>query len=281
MLGDLLKVDYEVLLGESGEEGLELARRHQPDVVLLDVVMPGLDGHEVLRRLRQDERTSSMCVVFITGEDAPEAEGRGLSEGASDYVTKPLHPTVVQARVALHMQVVRQRRMLESLANIDGLTELPNRRQFDAVFAAEWSRAKRTGQPLCVAWLDVDFFKRYNDSYGHAKGDQALQAVARTLRKRVQRPADLVARYGGEEFVVIMPDTPIEGATELAERLRIGVEGLSIPHKRSSAAVCLTVSIGVACTIADVSPNAEALLQRADERLYRAKKAGRNRVMAT
>ncbi len=281
MLGDLLSGEYAVLHANNGEEGLDLAQEHLPDVILLDVVMPDLDGYEVLKRLKEDARTSSICVVFITGLDAPEAEERGLVEGASDYVTKPFHPTVVKARVALHMQVVRQRRMLETLANIDGLTELPNRRQFDAVFAAEWARATRTGQPLSVALLDVDFFKRYNDSYGHAMGDHALQLVARTLRKRVQRPADLAARYGGEEFIVVMPDTPIEGAMELAEKLRIGVEGLGVPHKRSSAAICLTVTIGVACTAADPVLAPEALLQKADERLYRAKKAGRNRVVGT
>ena len=164
MLGDLLSGEYTVLLANNGEDGLDLAREHLPDVILLDVVMPDLDGYEVLKKLKEDERTSSICVVFITGLDAPEAEERGLVEGASDYVTKPFHPTVVKARVALHMQVVRQRRMLETLANIDGLTELPNRRQFDSVFAAEWARATRTAQPLSVALLDVDFFKRYNDS---------------------------------------------------------------------------------------------------------------------
>jgi diguanylate cyclase (GGDEF)-like protein len=281
MLGDLLSGEYTVLLANNGEDGLDLAREHLPDVILLDVVMPDLDGYEVLKKLKEDERTSSICVVFITGLDAPEAEERGLVEGASDYVTKPFHPTVVKARVALHMQVVRQRRMLETLANIDGLTELPNRRQFDSVFAAEWARATRTAQPLSVALLDVDFFKRYNDSYGHAMGDHALQLVARTLRKRVQRPADLAARYGGEEFIVVMPDTPLEGALELAERLRIGIEGLGVPHKRSSAAICLTVTIGVACTASDPVLAPEALLQKADERLYRAKKAGRNRVVGT
>ena len=281
MLGDLLQADYAVLLAKNGEEGVDLAQAHRPDVILLDVMMPGVDGHEVLRRLKEDERTSSLCVVFITGQDSPEEEERGLVEGASDYVTKPLHPMVVKARVALHMQVVRQRRMLETLANIDGLTELPNRRQFDAVFAAEWARSTRTGRPLSVAIIDVDFFKRYNDHYGHAMGDHALQLVARSLRKRIQRPADLVARYGGEEFVVIMPDTPPDGALELAERLRLGIEGLGIPHKRSSAAICITVSIGIASTLTEVTPTAEALLERADGRLYRAKKAGRNRVMAT
>jgi diguanylate cyclase (GGDEF)-like protein len=132
-----------------------------------------------------------------------------------------------------------------------------------------------------VAILDVDFFKRYNDHYGHAMGDQALQRVARNLRKRIHRPADLVARYGGEEFVVIMPDTPTQGALDVAEKLRIGVEGLGIPHKRSSAAICMTVSIGVASRISDASATPEALMQRADERLYRAKKAGRNRIVST
>ncbi|MEO8362686.1 MAG: PleD family two-component system response regulator [Vicinamibacteria bacterium] len=279
MLGDLLQSEYSVFLGKNGEECVALAQETIPDVILLDVVMPDLDGYEVLRRLKEDPRTSSICVVFITGLDSPEAEERGLIAGASDYVTKPFHPTVVKARVALHMQVVRQRRMLETLANIDGLTELPNRRQFDGALSAEWARTRRTGQPFSVALLDVDFFKRYNDTYGHAMGDHALQLVARTLRKRVQRSADLVARYGGEEFVLVMPDTPIDGAMELAEKIRIGVQGLKVPHKRSSAAICLTVSIGVACTLPEGPPSAEVLMQRADERLYRAKKSGRNRVV--
>ncbi len=280
MLGDLLRADYSVLEAKSGEEGLKLAQAHQPDVILLDVMMPDIDGYEVLRRLKEDQRTASLCVVFITGQDSPEEEERGLLQGASDYVTKPFHLMVVKARVALHMQIVRQRRLLEQLANIDGLTELPNRRQFDTVFAQEWARASRTGRPLSVAIIDVDFFKRYNDHYGHAMGDHALQLVARSLRKRIQRPADMVARYGGEEFVVIMPDTPLEGAREVAERLRIGVEGLGLPHKRSSAAICITVSIGVATTGPEAVTSAEVLMELADGRLYRAKKAGRNRVMA-
>ncbi len=280
-LSDLLRGDYSVLLAKNGEEGLEMARRYLPDVVLLEVVMPDLDGYEVLRRLKEDERTSSICVVFLTGLDVPEAEEVGLNAGASDYVTKPFHSAVVKARVDLHMQVVRQRRMLESLANIDGLTELPNRRLFDTVLATEWARASRTGSPLSLALMDVDFFKRYNDCYGHAMGDQALRLVARALHKRVQRRADTAARYGGEEFVVVMPETPPEGALELAEKLRLAVQRLGVAHKRSSAADCLTLSIGVACSATDAVSTAEALIERADERLYRAKKTGRNRVVGS
>ncbi len=278
-LSEILRADYSVLLAKDGEEGLALARKYLPDMVLLEVVMPDLDGYEVLRRLKEDERTSSICVVFLTGLDVPEAEEVGLNAGASDYVTKPFHSAVVKARVDLHMQVVRQRRMLESLANIDGLTELPNRRLFDTVFAAEWARASRTGSPLSLALMDVDFFKRYNDHYGHAMGDQALRLVARALHKRVQRRADTAARYGGEEFVVVMPETPLEGALELAEKLRLAVQNLGVAHKRSSAAVSLTLSIGVACSATDAVSTPEALLERADERLYRAKKTGRNRVV--
>jgi diguanylate cyclase (GGDEF)-like protein len=278
MLSEILRRDYSVLLAKDGEEGLALAGKYLPDLVLLEVVMPDLDGIEVLRRLKEDERTSSICVVFLTGLDVPEAEEVGLNAGASDYVTKPFHSAVVKARVDVHMQVVRQRRMLESLANIDGLTELPNRRLFDTVLATEWARASRTGSPLSVALMDVDFFKRYNDHYGHAMGDQALRLVARALHKRVQRRADTAARWGGEEFVVVMPETPLEGALELAEKLRFAVQNLGVAHKRSNAAV-LTLSIGVACSATDAVSTPEALLERADERLYRAKKTGRNRVV--
>lgn len=279
MLTDLLRSDYTVLAARTDEQGLEMAQQHLPDLVLLDVVMPGMDGHEVLRRLKSDARTSAIGVVFITGLDSAEEEERGLRAGASDYVTKPFHATVVRARVALHLQLARQRRMLEQLARIDGLTEIPNRRHFDDMLAQETARATRGGPGLALALLDVDCFKQYNDHYGHARGDRALQAIARVLRAGLRRPADMVARYGGEEFVLLMPDTDLAGAVLRADRVRQDVEQLALPHARSDAAPCVTVSMGVAHGARPDAVSAQTLLLVADRRLYAAKRAGRNRVV--
>ncbi|WP_027468419.1 diguanylate cyclase [Deefgea rivuli] len=280
LLGELLQADYTVLLAKNGEQALLRTRQQLPDLILLDVVMPEMDGYEVLSQLKADLHTASIGVIFITGLDTPADEERGLLLGASDYITKPFHPAVVKARVAVHMQVARQRRMLETLANIDALTELPNRRQLDAVLAAECSRAGRTGNPLSVALLDVDFFKPYNDFYGHAMGDRVLQSIARVLSGNLKRPCDVAARYGGEEFVLIMPDTPLDGALELAEALCRAIAELHIPHEKSTDYACVTVSIGIASSRAAVQPTADSLLQVADSRLYQAKAAGRNRVLA-
>lgn len=279
MLTDLLRSEYTVLVARNGEQGLELALQHLPDLVLLDVVMPGMDGHEVLRRLKADPRTSTIGVVFITGLDSAQEEERGLRAGASDYVTKPFHAAVVRARVALHLQLARQRRLLEQLARIDGLTEIPNRRHFDDMLAQETARASRGGIGLAVVLLDVDCFKQYNDHYGHAKGDRALQSIAGVLRSGMRRPADLAARYGGEEFVLLMPETDLAGAVLRADRIRQEIEALALPHPHSDAAHCVTVSMGVAQSARPQELSGEALMLVADRRLYVAKRAGRNRVV--
>ncbi|RCW75968.1 diguanylate cyclase [Pseudorhodoferax soli] len=280
MLTDLLRSDYAVISARNGEQGLELARQHQPDLILLDVVMPGLDGHEVLRLLKADGRTAVIGVIFITGLDSAAEEERGLRAGASDYVVKPFHAAVVRARVALHLQLARQRRLLEQLARIDGLTEIPNRRHFDGMLAQETARASRGGVGLALVLLDVDCFKQYNDHYGHAKGDRALQSIARVLQAGLRRPADLAARYGGEEFVLLMPDTDLDGAAGRAERLREAVEQLGLPHAWSDAAPCVTVSMGIAHAARSEDLSGAALLLQADRRLYVAKRTGRNRVVA-
>jgi len=278
VLGDLLKPEYSVLLARNGAQTLERAARHLPDLILLDVLMPDMDGYEVLRRLRAAPQTAHISVIFISGLNRPEDEANGLRMGAADYITKPFNPTVVMARVALHLQVLRQRRMLERLANIDGLTELANRRRFDEMYALEWQRARRSGRPLSVALLDIDAFKQYNDRYGHPAGDRALRSVARAAGAAMRRPADLAARYGGEELVLLMPETEALDAQRMIAQLAAAVSGLGIVHEASNVAPVLTVSVGGATLCADSGEQQSELFEAADAALYRAKQAGRNRI---
>ena len=279
VLCELLQPEYTVLLAKNGAQALERAARHVPDLVLLDVMMPDMSGYEVLRRLRATPATEHVSVIFISGLDRPEDEAAGLKMGASDYIAKPFNATVVMARVALHLQLVRQRRMLEHLANVDGLTELANRRRFDEIYAVEWQRARRTGQPLSLALLDIDCFKQFNDLYGHPAGDRALRAVARAAGSHMRRPADLAARYGGEELVLLMPDTDAAQAEHVANTIREAVALLAIAHAGSSAAPCVTASIGGATLDPAGAEPAGDLFEAADAHLYKAKQDGRNRVV--
>jgi diguanylate cyclase (GGDEF)-like protein len=279
VLAELLKPDYTVLLAKNGEQALERAARHAPDLILLDVMMPDLDGYEVLRRLREDPHLDQIAVIFISGLDRPEDEANGLKLGAADYIAKPFNATVVMARVALHLQLVRQRRMLERLAHVDGLTELANRRRFDELYAQEWQRAQRNGWPLSLALVDIDAFKQYNDYYGHPAGDRALRAVARTTAAGLRRPADLAARYGGEEFVLLLPDTDAVHARHVVDEVCATIAALEIPHAASQVSSVLTVSVG-GVTLGGHGPESAAeLFEAADEHLYRAKQEGRNRVV--
>jgi diguanylate cyclase (GGDEF)-like protein len=278
VLGELLKPEYTVLLAKNGTQTLERAQRHVPDLILLDVVMPDMDGYEVLRRLRADPDTAHIGVIFISGLDRPEDEANGLKMGAADYIAKPFNAVVVMARVALHLQLVRQRRMLERLANMDALTELANRRRFDEAFSLEWQRAQRSGEPLSLALLDIDCFKQYNDLYGHPAGDRVLRAVARTAAAAMRRPADLAARYGGEELALLLPGTDAVQARHVMESIRHAIALQGIPHAASAAAPMLTVSVGGATYHPPGSETDSELLEAADSHLYQAKQAGRNRV---
>lgn len=274
----LLQSEYTVLLARDGTEALEHAARHVPDLILLDVMMPDMSGFDVLRRLRAAPQTEHISTIFISGLNRPEDEAAGLQVGASDYIGKPFNATVVLARVALHLQLVRQRRLLERLAHVDALTELANRRRFDDVYDLEWQRARRNGRPLSLALLDLDSFKQFNDLYGHPAGDRALRAVARLASIHMRRPADLAARYGGEELVLLMPETDAAQAQCIVEALREAVAGLQIAHAASAASV-MTASIGGATLDPSLPESSAALFEAADVQLYRAKQGGRNRVM--
>jgi len=280
LLAAVLEDDGEILFATSGTAALAMAESERPDIVLLDVVMSDLDGYEVCRRLKSNPATAQIPVVFITALDQETDEEAGLAAGAVDYVAKPISAPITRARVRTHMELKRYRDHLSDLAYLDGLTGVANRRRFDEYAELEWRRARRHGRPVSVLMVDVDEFKHFNDRYGHLQGDACLQQVAQALRQLVNRPADLLARYGGEEFVCILPETPIDGARVLAERMRAAVQRLGIAHADASAADVVTVSIGVAAAIVDASTSLEDTLTIADSHLYRAKAAGRNRVSA-
>ena len=270
--------DHEVFMATSGEQALALCRDKQPDLVLLDVIMPGMDGLETCQRLKEDDDTADIPVIFVTSQNSPEEETHGLEVGAVDFISKPVNPAVVRARVKTQLTLKAQTDALRMLASLDGLTGVPNRRIFDERLDAEWRACRRSGSPLSLLMVDVDHFKLYNDHYGHLDGDQCLKAIASALASSVERGRDMLARFGGEEFVCLLPDTDLEGAKHIAEKLRQAVEGLAIPHVESKTAATVTVSLGVATTAQCDALEPPDLLKVADEQLYLAKQSGRNRV---
>jgi diguanylate cyclase (GGDEF)-like protein len=270
--------DHQVLMATNGPQALALCASQQPDLVLLDVVMPAMDGHEVCRRLKADPATRDIPVIFVTAHDDEAAETQGLEAGAVDFISKPINPKIVRARVKTHLTLKAQADLLRQWVYLDGLTGVHNRRCFDERLATEWARAQRSGSALSVVLLDVDFFKRYNDLYGHQAGDDCLRRVAACLRQGLKRPGDLLARYGGEEFVCLLPETPLQGALDFARQLGQSVAALGIEHADSPAAACVTVSLGVCTQAASASGTAQALLREADAQLYIAKSGGRNQA---
>jgi diguanylate cyclase (GGDEF)-like protein len=274
--------DHQVLMATSGEQALALCASQQPDLVLLDVVMPGMDGFEVCRRLKADDVTRDIPVIFVTAHNDDIAETSGLDAGAVDFISKPINPKIVRARVRTHLTLKAQADLLREWVYTDGLTGVHNRRCFDERLTVEWSRSVRNGSALSVVLLDVDFFKRYNDCYGHLAGDECLRRLASALKACVRRPSDLVARYGGEEFVCLLPDTDLQGAMTVAEELSQLLFVQQIPHADSSVAKVVTVSLGVCCkragVNADLAGSAETLMREADAQLYLAKARGRHQA---
>lgn len=271
--------DHQVLMATSGAQALALCASQQPDLVLLDVVMPGMDGHEVCRRMKADEALRDIPVIFVTAHSDEAAETLGLEAGAVDFISKPINTKIVRARVKTHLTLKAQADLLRQWVYLDGLTGVHNRRYFEERLATEWARAVRNGQALSAVLIDVDFFKRYNDHYGHQAGDDCLRRVAAALRACLKRPGDLVARYGGEEFVCLLPETPLDGALAFANQLGQSVQQLAIDHAKSDVVPCITVSLGVCSRLPGFSGHGSAteLVRQADAQLYSAKTGGRNR----
>ena len=279
VLKTILENEYEIIVAKSGEQALKRIEAYPPSLILLDILMPEMDGYEVCRRLKENQATANIPIIFITALTEALDEAKGFTLGAVDYITKPFSPVVVEARIRTHMSLKKKTDILESLALLDGLTNIFNRRKFDEVLEDEWKRALRSSSFLSLALMDIDQFKSFNDYYGHAWGDECLKTVAKVLQKTVRRPSDLVARYGGEEFVTLLPMTGYEGAMRIGEDLRLAVESEAIPHEKSSIAPCITISSGVATIMPGHSPtSALTLLKEADRMLYKSKNNGRNSV---
>jgi diguanylate cyclase (GGDEF)-like protein len=286
----LKSVGYKTRVAMDGASAIEQVEEDPPGLILLDVQMPGMDGFETCIKLKSNPVLRDIPVIFITASADLEQKVKGLSVGAVDYITKPFQQEEVLARVKVHLELrfltqkVQEQAIalqlanqeLHRLANLDGLTEVANRRRFDDYLDQEWQRLKREQNALALILCDIDYFKDYNDYYGHQAGDACLKRVAQALHKCIKRPADLVARYGGEEFAIILPNTSSEGAVYIAQLIQTTIKHLSIPHHHSQVSSCITLSLGISSQVPNSDHDAHALVSKTDKALYSAKGNGRN-----
>lgn len=316
------KEGYAVAEAGNGQEGLDIFQKTMPDIILLDFMMPVMNGLEFCKAFRELQsatelgrspaaespqqsispywelvayqqaedlltKISRTPILMITAREDDESVTQAFEAGATDFITKPIHWTILRQRVRhliyqakLYQRLEATNVQLQRLAALDPLTQLANRRVFDLVLERQWRLMLRNQIPLSVIFIDVDFFKNYNDTYGHQAGDHCLFEVAQAITAQIQRPTDLVARYGGEEMVVILPDTPSDGAQLVGERIIAQIRSLAIPHRSSTAASIVTVSLGVASIAPGYPLSAEKFMEIADQALYEAKAQGRDRMVA-
>lgn len=280
ILTETLRGEFDVRLATSGQEALRLVEEAPPDLILLDILMPEMDGYEVCRRLKAVPSTSNIPVIFLTAKGDVADETMGLALGAVDYIVKPVSVPIVQARVRTHVELKRRGDILENLSMRDGLTGIANRRRFDDTLARAWRQSLRSASSLSLVMADIDNFKTYNDTYGHLAGDECLRVVAQALTGALKRPGDLAARYGGEEFAMILENTSQSGAQHMAESMRKAVQALGLEHQGSTAAPVVTVTLGTATVVPQLGQTPGSLLALADHKLYEAKLAGRNQVLS-
>ena len=295
-----------LLFAESANEAYEILglakgadETRNVDLILMDVAMPEIDGIEACRYIKEDENLCDIPVVMVTALDEIKLLEVALDKGALDYITKPFNKVELLARIRTALRLKKEvdhRRQherelieltealknankgLKELSYLDGLTSVANRRYFDEQINKEWKSKKRHNTPLSLILIDIDFFKAYNDKYGHLAGDDCLRKVAQNLKSTISRPNDFVARYGGEEFAIILPETDMKGAKKVAEDLRLNIELMKVKLV-SGIDKFLTVSLGLASYGADLHPNnIEEMIEAADKALYQAKKEGKNRV---
>lgn len=310
-IGILLEIfsayGYTVLVATSGQSALKKANYAKPDLILLDIMMPEITGFEVCQQLKNNTETAAIPVIFMTGLSDTSSKLQGFQLGAADYITKPIHHEEVLARVNTHVklhklqkklqeeieivnklhkalqektqELEKANKILQQQANIDGLTHIANRRYLEETLEQEWLKAKREEQPLSIALMDIDYFKRFNDTYGHIEGDHCLQQVAETIANTLQRPADMVGRYGGEEFMIILPNTPLEGSITIIKQIQKAIKALQIKNARSSVSKYVSLSIGINTIIPSQNTILKDFIQQTDQALYEAKANGRDQYV--
>lgn len=277
LIHDLLKDTYEVKIAKSGTKALEiLESQNDIDLILLDIEMPDMNGYDVCKRIKNNETIKNIPIIFITGRTSQEDEEYGLNLGAIDYITKPFNKAIVKLRIKNYLDLKIKNDMLEKLSMYDGLTNIRNRRFFDETFEKTFNEIKRDKKSLAVLMIDIDFFKPYNDNYGHGQGDETLRKVAKALEKTIKRASDFVARYGGEEFVILLKDINKNGVEAVANNLLNAVRELKITHEFSKIENYVTISIGASFYNSNSDITKLELLLKADETLYSVKNSGRN-----
>ncbi len=279
VLNEILGTDYQVFFATSGQQAIDMALDERPDLIILDVMMPHMDGYQVCTKLKQMEQTKNINIIFVTALNEERDEAKGLQMGAIDYIAKPFSADIVRARMHNHMELIAHRKRLDNLSMTDGLTGIPNRRQFDLVIERELHRARRQAEPLSVILIDIDNFKKYNDHYGHVSGDECLRKVASAIMSCRYRKTDAVSRYGGEEFTVVLPNTDKAGGLKFANKVLTAIYDLAIPHERNDDFAIVTASFGLYCGVPDQRVTVESIVDQADGFLYQAKSLGRNQIV--
>lgn len=277
-LYSILKEDYEVVRFQTAKEGLQAAKEGGYSLILLDVIMPDMDGFMLLQELKATELTRHIPVILLTSLADIQYEERGLLLGAVDYVAKPFSPVIIKARVNTHVQLYHYQMEFRQQATLDGLTGVANRRYYEGLSCAKWQDAQRFGTPISICMFDIDKFKLYNDTFGHPAGDKVIISVARELSSHFRRATDLFARYGGEEFVALFMGSSRETAFSFLKAARQAVEDLHIPHN-SPVSKWVTVSVGGVTAVPKPGDSYDSFLKVADAMLYDAKRLGRNRVV--
>lgn len=277
VLKSILAEQYHIEAATSGEEGLELIQRISPSLILVDVILPGIDGFETVAKLKGNSEKRDIPVIFMTGLSDIQSEEKGFTVGGVDYITKPFNYSIVKARVKSHIELFECRRRLENLALFDGLTGIPNRRSFNEKMDSCWMNEHCEGSGA-IAMIDIDFFKSYNDYYGHIQGDEALKKTAETVFSFVNSENEFAARFGGEEFIMLLRDKTHGEVLDLCERVCRAVENLKISSEGSMCSPYVTVSIGVVCFRLPEHKNLWKYIDIADKALYNAKTSGRNCV---